>query len=318
MNSVKTQAMMWTLTLITLSTSAGKSSSDESLLKRFIQHLFQLPGIQSKITEQMSTAATVAANAVTKNNSDSGEETVSAQTATSLSQSVEKLAFAMTKLNAELITSHQRCEDLEQYSRRNDIIVSYGSSSLETQVCNMLNDYVTPPIEPTEIERTHRIYRKASRTTSDRPPDIIVKFQSYRTRARLLTKDAMVQLREASEDTSDKDKMFISEDLTTDRKELFFKTRTLKKQGHIKSTFTRDGKIIVKLADDDTKWYITTQSDLKAMCTKFKLPLPQLTKKTTRTIQENAMDLDSQPLILTQAALNPKDRYLHVSNAWAK
>ena len=314
--------MMWTLTLITLSITAGKSSSDESLLKRFIQHLFQLPGIQSKITEQMSTAATVAANAVTKNNSDSGEETVSAQTATSLSQSVEKLAFAVTKLNAELITSHQRCEDLEQYSRRNDIIVSYvpvnGSSSLETQVCNMLNDYVTPPIEPTEIERAHRIYRKASRTTSDRPPDIIVKFQSYRTRARLLTKDAIVQLREAIEDTYDKDKMFISEDLTTVRKELFFKTRTLKKQGHIKSTFTRDGKIIVKLADDDTKWHITTQSDLKAMCTKFKLPLPHLTKKKTRTIQENAMDLDSQPLILTQATLNPKDRYLHVSNAWAK
>ena len=30
------------------------------------------------------------------------------------------------------------------------------------------------------------------------------------------------------------------------------------------------------------------------------------------------MDLDSQPLILTQATLNPEDRYLHVSNAWAK
>ena len=158
---------------------------------------------------------------------------------------MEKLAFAVTKLIAELVTSHQRCEDLEQYNRRNDIIVSNfpvnGSSSLETQVCNMLNDYVTSPIEPTEIERTHRIYRKASKTTSDRPTDIIIKFQSYRTRARVLTKDAMVQLREASEDTSDKDKMFISEDLTTVRKELFFKTRTLKKQGHIKSTFTRDG-----------------------------------------------------------------------------
>ena len=151
----------------------------------------------------------------------------------------------------------------------------------------MLNDYVTPPIEPTEIERTHRIYRKASRTTSDRPPDIIVKFQSYRTRARLLTKDAMVKLQEASEETSDKDKMFISEDLTTVRKELFFKTRTLKKQGHIKSTFTRGGKIIVKLADDDTKWYITTQSDLEAMGTKFKLPLPQLTKKKKKKKNKN-------------------------------
>ena len=99
----------------------------------------------------MSTAATVAANAVTNNNSDSGEKTVSVQTATSLSQSVEKLAFAVIKLS-------------------------------------------------------------------------------------LLTKDPTVQLREANEDKSDKDKMFISEDLTTVRKGLFFKTRTLKKQGHVKST----------------------------------------------------------------------------------
>ena len=132
----------------------------------------------------------------------------------------------------------------------------------------------------------------------------------------------MVQLREANEDGSDKDKMFISEDLTTVRKELFFKTRTLKKQGHIKSTCTRDGKIIVKLDDDDIKWYITTQSDLEAVCTKFKLPIPQLKKKTKTKKKKkkkkknnnnnnkknnsgNAMDLDSQPLILTQATLNP-------------
>ena len=213
---------------------------------------------------------------------------------------MEKLAFAVTKLNAELVTSNQRCDDLKQYSRRNNIIVSNvpvnGSSSLETQVCNMLNDYVTPPIEPTEIERTHRIYRKASKTTSDRPPDIIVKFQSYRTRARALTKDPMVHLREANEDKSDKDKIFISEDLTKVRKELFFKTRTLKKLEHIKSTFTPDGKIIVKLDDEDTKWYITTQSDLEAMCTKFKVPLPQLKNKTKNNLR-NAMDLDSQPLI---------------------
>ena len=168
----------------------------------------------------------------------------------------------------------------------------------------MLNEYVTPPIEPTEIERTHRIYRKASKTTSDRPPDIIVKFQSYRTRARVLIKDPMVQLREANEDKSDKDKIFISEDLTKTRKELFFKTRTLKKQGRIKSTFTHDGKIIVKLGEEDTKWYITTQSDLEAMCTKFKLPLPQM-KNKTKNNSGNVMDLDSQPPILTQNTLNP-------------
>ena len=44
----------------------GNLSTDEWLLERFIQHLFQLPGIQDKITEKMLTAATVAAIAVSE------------------------------------------------------------------------------------------------------------------------------------------------------------------------------------------------------------------------------------------------------------
>ena len=247
----------------------GNLSTDESLLERFIQHLFQLPGIQDKITEQMSTAATVAANAVSESLSggESGGETVSVQTATTLAQSMEKLAVAVTKLTGDLETSKQRCDDLEQYSRRNNTIMISNvlvneHSTLETQVCNVVNSYVSTLIEPTDIERTHRIYRKASKTTSDRPPDVIVKFQSYRTRAKILTQDPMEQLREENKHKPDKEKIYISEDLTKARKELFYKTRTLRKKGYIKSTFSRDGKIVAKI-DDNTRWFINSQSDLE-------------------------------------------------------
>ena len=122
----------------------GNLSTDEALLERFVQHLFQLPGIQDKISEQMSTASNVATTAVSDNavseNHTSGE-TVSMQTATTLAQSMERLAVAVAKLNVDLETSKQRCDDLEQYSRRNNIIISnvpvIESCNLETQVCNV-------------------------------------------------------------------------------------------------------------------------------------------------------------------------------------
>ena len=88
----------------------GSLSNDESLLERFIQHLFQMPGIQSKITEQMTAAATMAAIAATASISDSGEETVLVNTATTLAQSMEKLAVAVSKLNSDLVTLKQKAE----------------------------------------------------------------------------------------------------------------------------------------------------------------------------------------------------------------
>ena len=287
----------------------GSLSNDDSLLERFIQYLFQMRGIQSKITEQMTTAATVAASAATANISDSIEETVSVNRATTLAHSMEKLAVAVSKLNSDLVSSNQKCDDLEQYSRRNNIIISNvpvkDSSTLETQVCNILNDYVTPPLEPTDIEHTHRIYRKASKATSDRPPDIIVKFQIYRSWATVLTKETMVTLKEMNDRQPDKNKIYISEDLTKIRKEFFFyKSHTLKKKGYLKSTLTRDGKIIANI-DDNNRCFFTSQSDLEAMCTKFKMPVPQLRNQAkTKPPQSSgdAMEFESIPFQMTQGA----------------
>ena len=221
---------------------------------------------------------------------------------------MEKLAVAVSKLNSDLVTSNQKCDDLEQNSRRNNIIISNvpvnDSSTLETQVCNILNDYVTPPLEPTDIEHTHRIYRKASKASSDRRPDIIVKFQSYQSRATVLTKETMVTLKEVNDLQPDKNKIYISEDLTKIRKEIFYKSRTLKKKVYLKSTFMRDGKIIANI-DDNNRWFFTSQSELEAMCTKFKMPVPELRKQAkTKPPQSSgdAMEYESTPFQMTQCA----------------
>ena len=262
---------------LVLDTLLGCFMKDNTLLDRFMERLITLPGVESKIT-----GCTTKSSA-----SDEEDGQIDSNTVKSLNDSVQQLTTAVNKLQSELAKSsekcnnlEEKCDDLEQYSRRSNIIISNvpvnNTIALETQVCNILNKYVTPPIEPTDIDRTHRIYRKASRTTSDKPPDIIVKFLSYRTKARILTQDPMENLREDNNRRDDKHKVFISEDLTKTRKGLFFCTRQLKKKKLIKDTFPRDGRIIVKVKDskNDVKtWSITTENELKAMCSRYKLPI---------------------------------------------
>ena len=173
---------------VVLDTLLGCFKRDDSLLDRFMNRLrlLLLPEVESRMAGYTSKSVSA------------GHEPIDPETVKCLNDSVQKLTSAVNKLQIELAEStekcttlEEKCDDLEQCSKRTNIIISNvpvnNSVTLETQVCNILNPYVTPPVEPTDVDRTHRIYCKASRTTSDRPPDIIVKFLSYRTKARILT-----------------------------------------------------------------------------------------------------------------------------------
>ena len=283
---------------VVLDTLLGCFRRDNTLLDRFMERLLLLPDVQTKIagyaTEKVLTESTDKADS---------------DTMKILNNSVKELTTAVNKLQSELASStkkcsslQEKCDDLEQYSRRTNIIISNvpvnNNIALETQVCNILNGYVTPPIEPTDIDRTHRIYRKASSQTSDKPPDIIVKFLSYRTKASVLTKDPMEKLREDNNHRIDKRKVFISEDLTKNRKTLFFSTRQLKKKKLIKDTFTRDGRIVVKIrVNNDIKtWNITKESDLMSLCAKYKLPYIKPNTNERPRIDDEGADPSSQTL----------------------
>ena len=278
-----------------IDTLLGCLRKDRTLLDRFVERLLFLPEIKSKTAEHVPNASTAEAT-----------EQIDPETMKCLNNSVQELTSAVNKLQSERVKFSDKCNDLEekcdnleQYFRRTNILISNvsikNSATLETQVCNILNEYAHPPIEPTDIDRTHRIYRKASRNTSDRPPDIIVKFPSYRSKARILTQGPMEQLRADNEDREDKDKIFISEVLTNTRKGLFFSTRQMKRKRLIKDTFTRDGRIVVKLTDTQ-RWNITKQSDLEAMCAKYKLPVPKLQSTEGPQVALMETDPSSQPM----------------------
>ena len=44
--------------------------------------------------------------------------------------------------------------------------------------------------------------------------------------------------------------VYINEDLTKSRSQVFFQARKLQKDGHVKSTWTSDGVILIKANDD--------------------------------------------------------------------
>ena len=84
------------------------------------------------------------------------------ETVKCFSNSVQELTSAINNLKSELVKSSEKCNDLEekcgnleQYSRITNIIISNvpvnNSVTLETRACNILNKYVSPPIEPTDI-----------------------------------------------------------------------------------------------------------------------------------------------------------------------
>jgi hypothetical protein len=94
-------------------------------------------------------------------------------------------------------------------------------------------------IEPQEIDVSHR----TGKAKDDRPREIIVKFCSVKSKSKFMKCRKL--LREKKLD------IYIGEDLTEYRNELFFQCRMLKKNpdSDIEKTWTYNGNIFVKVKD---------------------------------------------------------------------
>ena len=90
------------------------------------------------------------------------------------------------------IKLESRVEDLEQYSRRGSMRV-FGlseatSGSTDQKILDLCNNYLSldPPIEPHEIEVSHRVGKPADEASPPRPRAVLVKFVSRRTKTRVM------------------------------------------------------------------------------------------------------------------------------------
>lgn len=285
---------------IILDALIGNLGTDDNLLERFVTHLLRVPNIQQKIVSHVS-------DMLSNNTTGDQLDQLQSSASQSLQESVQELTSVVSDLKNELESSHDKFDDLGQYSRRNNIriagIPENDGQITETLVCNTLNQYLETPILPTEIDRCHRIFRPTAATNiqpKPKPKDIIVKFVSYKSKASLMSKIPMEKLRADNESKPFDDRIYVSDDITRTRSKILFMTRKLKKTKRIKDTYARDGRILIKTKTDRV-FHVTTEKELDTVCKKNGIKLDVITKPGERS----ASPMVTGDMLPVSSQLNP-------------
>ena len=126
--------------------------------------------------------------------------------------------------------------------------VPEGAYTSTDEVVIRIGEATNVDIKPEDIEISHKLKRKTTKL-------VIVKFVSLRHKVKSLFYKARTKLKKVK--TSDvfpsyvsasreDQRIFINENLTNYRRELFWEENKMKKDNMITSTWTMDGKIFVK------------------------------------------------------------------------
>ncbi|XP_078383171.1 uncharacterized protein LOC144665747 [Oculina patagonica] len=157
-------------------------------------------------------------------------------------------------------------DELEQYSRKNSLeIVGVPESAYTSteEVVIRIGEAVNITINPEDIEISHKLRRKNSRP-------IIVRFLSHKVKSRLYKARTKLKGLKVSDIFPDyrnasfqEQRIFINENLTDFRRELFWKANKKKKDNMIISAWTIDGKLFVKTSPDGAPIRIYGEEDLE-------------------------------------------------------
>ncbi|KAI4458221.1 odorant receptor [Holotrichia oblita] len=161
------------------------------------------------------------------------------------SDTLKTYSASIDQLKEENLTLRNKMDNLEQYSRRNNIrisgLVEEQNENLQEKVLNFCRDKLNVSAESRDIDRVHRL-GKPGKTS---PRCVIIKFTNYGSKQKILA--ARKKLK------GSKEKCFVTEDLTKSRYELY---RAAQDKWGVKHVWTQDGRIKVKLSNK----VITVQS----------------------------------------------------------
>ena len=177
---------------------------------------------------------------------------------------IEKLNDEVSGLKDRVSGLEAQIDDVDQYERRDTVIISGPALPPETTMENCANVAITTfkeqlkvNIRPEDISVAHRLGKKAPQR-STRP--IIVKLVNRSIKQDLV--NARIQLRP---------NIYINESLTPKRTALLKKilnVRRIHKQ-KFQQCYTHDGKIIVKLRNSTIKHTITDERSLASFLDKY-------------------------------------------------
>lgn len=172
-----------------------------------------------------------------------------------LQEQIRSQANDITSLRERVHQLEQRVDELtkqedrsNQYSRRNCLRVSGIKESTDESIDDLVMGVISATganVTLDEVDRTHRLGRPKPQSSgrnnaSPRPRDIIIKFATYRARQKVY------KLRSNLKSSDNFKRVFINEELTKQRGELYYAARMLAKQKVVNGTWTSDGMILVK------------------------------------------------------------------------
>jgi len=177
-----------------------------------------------------------------------------------LKQDITKKSEQIKKLNNDLQSANSRIEALEQYTRRDNLLIAglpiqssadatseeQPNQSLETTVLRLFNDRLGVPIKPCDISVMHRL--KKRNVSDPRPPMTIVRFTNRKAREAVY--NARRQLRSVASESQSTPHIFINEDLNKTTASIFHQARQLVRRKIIHSTWTSSCSVMIKESGD--------------------------------------------------------------------
>lgn len=153
----------------------------------------------------------------------------------SVKDSVKEIKDLVIANCDRLDTADIKLDQLEQYSRRNNLRV-YGIDETDGEntdevLLHFFNNKLKVPLTLREIDRSHR----TGKTIGDKPRSIIVKFTSYRWRSQIFNQKKLPKAT----------KFVIKEDLTKYRAGVLQEAIKTFRRSNV---WTHDGRIVIKHA----------------------------------------------------------------------
>ncbi|XP_078374344.1 uncharacterized protein LOC144657857 [Oculina patagonica] len=180
----------------------------------------------------------------------------------SLEDDLSKSKEYSKEMELRLDDIEARHDDLEQYTRKFNLVI-HGISEREDEdnVENVieLGKLLNVNLTRGDIDIVHRMNTKFK----NKPRPIIVRFASYNAKNKLYK--ARLYLRNVTSQDLGPGKIYINENLTSWRADLFKEVRKVRKKYHNGKAWTIDGKIFFKAEFTSKAQRIDSYEDLKAL-----------------------------------------------------
>ena len=169
-----------------------------------------------------------------------------------------------SKLEQKLVEFEYSTNNLGQYGRRNNIIISSIPDSvdvnqLEESVTEILTD-INVNVASNDIEDCHRIGKKDTRIDSTKT---IIRFVNRKhAKQALYNRKKLSQVKKKYTFNTNNNHFFISENLTRMNESLAYQGRKLKHNNLLNACYTRDGIVTIKINKSSKAIKIHHMNDL--------------------------------------------------------